>query len=262
MAPPPDAPGSDPSPIAAARAAVDALRCPGAAIAVGLSGQAVSVKRLSLPLMTSRELAAAVPWEAEQHLPFHVEDVRLGHQVVRTTARTMDVLVVAAKRDRVEALAALVRRIGRRPAVIDVEAFALANAYELSYPDRRDETTVLVHVGARAAVVSVIEQGQLALTRDLALPGEPGDRTAVLAAELRKTVDFHHLDRLDGVMVSGGACLAAGLAPGVESVLGARVDVFDAFRSLDRGPTTPVADHERPAYAVAVGLAVHRGAHR
>ena len=81
-------------------------------------------------------------------------------------------LLVAAKRDRIEARAGVIARAGRPASVIDVEAFALANAYEVHYPERADPLAALVHVGRRTTVVCVLDRGQPAFARDIAFGGQ------------------------------------------------------------------------------------------
>jgi type IV pilus assembly protein PilM len=143
-------------------------------VAAALTGQAAIVKRLSLPAMSDAELAEAIPWEAEQYIPFDLADVQIDYQVLgpREQGSTTDVLLVAAKRERIEERADVIVRAGRAPAVLDLEAFALANAYEANHPDRREPLTVLVHAGRASTVVCVLQDGALAFTRDIALGGQ------------------------------------------------------------------------------------------
>jgi len=134
----------------------------------------VIVKRLSLPAMTDAELAEAIPWEAEQYIPFDLAEVQLDYQVLPADpARgTTDVLLVAAKKDRIEERADAIVRAGRQPVILDLEAFALVNAYEANHGDRTDPLTVLVHAGRVGTIVCLLEHGQLAFTRDIALGGQ------------------------------------------------------------------------------------------
>jgi type IV pilus assembly protein PilM len=169
--------GQPPDPIdlsSAVRQALDALRLRRARVAAALCGHVI-VKRLALPAMSERELAAAIPWEAEQHIPFDLAEVQLDYQVLNagtgTAASTFDILLVAAKKDRVEDRAAVIRQAGRQPAVMDVEAFALANAYRMNYPEQADPLTALLHVGRGTTVACLLERGQLAFTRDISLGG-------------------------------------------------------------------------------------------
>jgi len=212
---------------------LDSLHLRRARVTAALSGHAVIVKRLSLPTMTEAELHEAIPWEAEQYIPFDLADVQLDYQVVgneaNPTRTSLDVLLVAAKRDRIEDRTALVSQTGRRPAVIDIEAFALANAYQMNYPERSDAFSALVHVGRSVTIVCLLENGETVFTRDISIGGQlhhdavirefsgvdglavrrifhgqyPGDVSAdqvatvlreassQLVMEVRKTIDFY-----------------------------------------------------------------------
>jgi type IV pilus assembly protein PilM len=214
---------------------LDAMRLRRAKVAAALSGHAVIVKRLSLPAMSQAELSEAIPWEAEQYIPFDLSDVQLDYQVVNSgtdAAKTsLDVLLVAAKRDRIDDRTSVITQTGRRPAVLDIEAFALANAYQMNYPERTDPLSALVHVGRAVTIVCLLEKGEPAFTRDISIGGQihleavlrelgpsgvdemaarrilhgqfPGDinpdqvsavlreASAQLVLEVRKTVDFY-----------------------------------------------------------------------
>ncbi len=154
---------------------LDTLGLRRARIAAALSGHAVIVKRLALPSMSAAELAEAIPWEAEQYIPFALSDVQLDYQVLEgpsaLPAEALDVLLVAARRDRVLERVATIEQTGRSPVVLDVEAFALANAYQANYPERTDGLAALVHIGRGTTVVCVLEHGQVAFTRDISLGG-------------------------------------------------------------------------------------------
>lgn len=166
---------SDPDAIADALNEVfTTLKVRRANIASALSGQAVIVKRLSLPSMTDGELAESIPWEAEQYIPFDLSDVHLDYQVLANDPQrsTIEVLLVAAKKERIDERTSLILRSGRRPVILDVEAFALVNAYQENYPDRADPLTLLLHVGRAGTIVCLLERGQLAFTRDIALGGQ------------------------------------------------------------------------------------------
>jgi type IV pilus assembly protein PilM len=157
---------------------LDSLRLRRAKVATALSGHSVIVKRLSLPSMSQAELAEAIPWEAEQYIPFDLSEVQLDYQVINQgdkdskTKSALDVLLVSAKRDRIDDRAGIISQTGRRPVVLDIEAFALANAYRMNYPERTDALAALVHVGRAVTIVCLLEQGQPAFTRDIAIGGQ------------------------------------------------------------------------------------------
>jgi type IV pilus assembly protein PilM len=154
---------------------LDSLRLRRARVAAALSGHAVIVKRLSLPAMSQAELNEAIPWEAEQYIPFDLSEVQLDYQVVNddgaANKTALDVLLVAAKRDRIDDRAGVIAQAGRRPVVVDIEAFALANAYQMNYPERTDPFTALIHVGQSVTIVCLLDRGEPIFTRDIAIGG-------------------------------------------------------------------------------------------
>ncbi len=174
-APMPESGTSDPNAVSEALSEVfNTLRVRRGRVAAALSGHAVIVKRLSLPVMTDDELAEAIPWEAEQYIPFDLSEVQLDYQVLPADPdrSATDVLLVAAKKERIEERTDAIVRSGRQPVILDLEAFALVNAYEANHPDRSDPLTVLVHAGRSGTIVCLLERGQLAFTRDIALGGQ------------------------------------------------------------------------------------------
>ena len=284
-----------------AAALLDTLGLRRAHIATALSGQAVIVKRLALPPMRSEELAEAIPWEAEQYIPFAVADVQLDYQVLDTNkalpAEALDVLLVAARRDRVNERIATVNATGRKPAVLDVEAFALANAYSMNYPNRADALCVLIHVGRSTTIVCALEQGQPVFTRDISLGGatygdalerelgfdavatrrvlhgqKSNDESGVsevlrevhqqLIMEIRKTLDFYwsttKAQPLNRIVLSGGACQVEGLSELLDTEFNTVVERLDPFKLVSRPSRAVGAELDGPAYSVAVGLAMRR----
>jgi type IV pilus assembly protein PilM len=151
------------------------MRVRRARIAAALAGHAVIVKRLSLPAMSQAELSEAIPWEAEQYIPFDLADVQLDYQVVPSadaSKNSLDVLLVAAKRDRIDDRTSVILQTGRRPVILDIEAFALANAYQMNYPERNDPLAALIHVGRTLTIVCLLEHGQPVFTRDISIGGQ------------------------------------------------------------------------------------------
>ena len=85
--------------------------------------------------MTEAELAESIYWEAEQYIPFDIQDVNLDYQILDAgtgpdAKGTMEVLLVAAKKDKIADYTGVIAQAGRTPVVVDVDAFALQNAYE------------------------------------------------------------------------------------------------------------------------------------
>jgi type IV pilus assembly protein PilM len=145
-------------------------------VVASLSGSAVIVKKISLPVMTDAELAESIYWEAEQYIPFDVQDVNLDYQILDPGTKadskgSMDVLLVAAKKDRIADYAGVIAQAGRVPVVIDVDAFALQNAYEVNYGARTGGIVVLLNAGASAVNINIMSGDQSLFTRDISIGG-------------------------------------------------------------------------------------------
>jgi type IV pilus assembly protein PilM len=161
---------------------LDSLGLRRATVTSAMSGHAVIVKRLSLPAMSDAELTEAIPWEAEQYIPFDLADVQLDYQVLNDRGAGkaagdagkagLDVLLVAARKERIDDRAGVIAQTGRRPVVVDVEAFAIANAYQMNYPERTDALSALIHVGRSVTVVCLLERGDPIFTRDISIGGQ------------------------------------------------------------------------------------------
>lgn len=141
--------------------------------AVAVSGHSVIVKKISLPAMTREELEESIRWEAEQYIPFDVNEVNLDFQILSGASAEgqMEVLLVAAKKDLIDDYTNVLTEAGLVPAVIDVAAFAVENAWEANYDVSPDETVALVNVGAQSANITIVANGVPAFTRDVSTGG-------------------------------------------------------------------------------------------
>jgi type IV pilus assembly protein PilM len=144
-------------------------------VAASLSGNAVIVKKISLPVMTPTELDESIYWEAEQYIPFDIQDVNLDYQILEGNGAeskgTMEVLLVAAKKEKIADYTGVIAQAGRTPVVVDVDAFALQNAYELNYGFEKNAVIVLLNAGASAININIIANQQSVFTRDISLGG-------------------------------------------------------------------------------------------
>jgi type IV pilus assembly protein PilM len=274
-------------------------------VAASLSGNAVIVKKITLPLMTDAELADSIFWEAEQYIPFDIQDVNLDYQILNSAASvngTMDVLLVAAKKEKIADYTGVIAQAGRVAVVVDVDAFALQNAYELNYGAEAGAVIVLLNAGASAININIMSGDQSLFTRDISIggnayteavqkelnlpfesaeqvkKGHPIDGVAFEDAlpvvhamtenvllEIQKTFDFFKAtaasDRIDRVLLSGGASRVDGFAQALEDRFGAPVEAFDPFRKIAFEPMKlGISDPQEmlTTAAVAVGLALRR----
>lgn len=172
-------------------------------VAVSLSGNAVIVKKITLPVMTEQELAESIHWEAEQYIPFDIQDVNLDYQILTTegaTKGTMDVLLVAAKREKIADYTGVIAQAGGSPVVVDVDAFALQNVYEVNYDIEPDRVVVLLNAGASTININIVTGTQSVFTRDISIGGNA--YTEALQKELNLPFEAaEHLKK--GGMVEG-----------------------------------------------------------
>jgi len=140
-----------------------------AVVAVG--GRDVIVKKIQVDRMNQADAYDVVRWEAQQYVPFDIEGVELDFQVLDPdgTGLQMDVLLVAAKRELVETKLNLLGEAGLDAGVVDVDAFALHNAFELNYPAEQEGITALINIGHEVTNVNVVQDGVPLLTRDLSI---------------------------------------------------------------------------------------------
>ena len=145
-------------------------------VCASLSGNAVIVKKITLPVMTQAELDESIYWEAEQYIPFDVQDVNLDYQILDPgtgpeSRGSMEVLLVAAKKDKIGDYTGVIAQAGRNAVVVDVDAFALQNAYETNYGLEPGQVVVLLNAGASAINVNIIHGDQSVFTRDVSIGG-------------------------------------------------------------------------------------------
>jgi len=140
-------------------------------VVTAVGGRDVIIKKISMDRMKESEAREVIRWEAEQHVPFDMDNVELDFQILDPGADglQMTVLLVAAKRELIETKLALLADVGVQPAIVDVDSFALHNAFELNYPDAMRGVIGLVNIGHEMTNVNVLEDGVPVLTRDLAI---------------------------------------------------------------------------------------------
>ncbi len=146
-------------------------------VAMSISGHSVIVKKVSVPPSQDDELEMHIRQAAEQYIPFDINEVNLDYHVLPSAPSEveaepqMSVLVVAAKKEKINELTELVRGAGLKPVVMDVDAFAIENMYGINYPIAPEEIVALVNIGASVMTVNVMKGGTSMFTRDISLGG-------------------------------------------------------------------------------------------
>jgi len=169
--------------------------------------------------MREAEAREVIRWEAEQHVPFDMENVELDFQILDPEAEglQMTVLLVAAKRELVEHKVALLAEIGLEASVIDVDSFALHNAFEVNYPEAMRGVVALVNLGHETTNINILDDGIPVLTRDIPVGTrrfkEDLQRECGLSAENADRVlqGTEPSEALDPLLESRGEELAVGI---------------------------------------------------
>jgi type IV pilus assembly protein PilM len=184
-----------------------------------VGGRDVIVKKIAMERVKEMQARELMRWEAEQHVPFDMDSVEIDFQILDPDADGLDmnVLLVAAKRDLIEAKQQLLTDAGCPAAIMDVDSFALHNAFERNHPDAMTGTVALINIGHDVTNVNILDEGIPVLTRDLGvgtrrlredLQREHG-LTADEAEELLRSDQPSML--LDGALGMRGEELALGL---------------------------------------------------
>src|SRR6266404_742722 len=139
----------------------------GTSAVISVSGREAIVKRVPLPKVTAKELGDAIQLEAEHHIPFAIDDVFLDYQVVGESANGMSVVLVAVKKVKVLEYVAAVEQAGLEALVVDLDAFAIQNQFELNHPEPADEAVALIDIGATVMKTNVVRGGTSVFARDV-----------------------------------------------------------------------------------------------
>jgi len=142
-------------------------------VASAVSGRGVIVKKIVMERMKEAEARERIQWEAEQHVPFDINDVTLDFKILNPEASTeqMEVLLVAVKNETVNSYLGLITSAGLSPSLVDVGFFALQNAYEWNYPTPSGTVIALINIGADVTSINVIKDHAPYFTRDLPTAG-------------------------------------------------------------------------------------------
>lgn len=141
--------------------------------ATSLSGHSVIIKKISLPAMSQDELAESIQWEAEQYIPFDINDVNLDYVPVTTpgSGDNIEVILVAVKKEKINDYTSVISQTGKVAQIVDVDAFALQNCYEMNYDVDEGKVVALVNIGASVTNVNVLSGTNSLFWRDITFGG-------------------------------------------------------------------------------------------
>jgi len=250
-------------------------------VATSISGYSVIVKKIDLLPKESADFEATIQEKAEQYIPFDINDVNLDYDLLTSevgseegggSSRPKELMVVAAKKDVVDEYVGLLQLAGLRPMVLDVDAFALQNAFEISSPEQKG-CYALINIGAEELGINAVKDGIPMFTRDssyggaqitdaimkelkvsyeeaekIKLGGTKVERekaileeifTSVVSSwvqEIKRALDFlattYPDESIDRVFLSGGSCRIPGFQKYLEIETGIPVEMFNPFSNL------------------------------
>jgi len=140
-------------------------------VAISIGGYSVIVKNITIQNMPEEQLYESINFEAEQYIPFDINDVNLDFQILGETENNpnqMNVLLVAAKKDMVNDYISLIDQANLNICIIDIDAFALQNIYEFNY-EVQGENIALIDIGASKTSVNILKGATSVFMRDVSL---------------------------------------------------------------------------------------------
>jgi type IV pilus assembly protein PilM len=242
--------------------------------ACSVSGNSVIIRKISLPAMPPEELEDQIHWEAEQYIPFDINDVHIDFQILASDQNDpskMEVLLVASKKEIINDYLAVFNEAGINLAVVDVDSFAIQNAFELNYDIGPDNVVALINIGASIMNLNIVKNDISLFTRDVQMggnlyteeiqkqfgvSGEEAERIKVsgdvpdqaklrdtisrvnetLAMEMRRSLDFYNTTagegKINNVYISGGGAKTPMLVEAVQQRLGLPVEIINPFCNI------------------------------
>lgn len=162
-------------------------------VGFSISGYSVIVKKVNLVMMEDEKLEEHIMAEAEQYIPFDIEDVYLDFQALspkNENAERTDVMLVAAKKDVVDDYLEMLQGIGLEPVLVDVDGFALENTYERSGGTKGN--IALVDIGASKMSINILSDGMSVVARDIVV----GSRQLTEQIQASLDIDFEDAEAI------------------------------------------------------------------
>ena len=243
-------------------------------VVCSISGNSVIIRKIVLPAMPQEELEDQISWEAEQYIPFDINDVNMDFQILSPDSNDpskMNVLLVASKKDIINDYVSVFSEAGLQLSVVDVDSFAVQNAFEANHDYSSEDILALINIGASVMNINVIKDGITLFTRDVQMGGnlyteeiqkqmglsseaaEIGKLLAhetdneslrnvilkvneTITLEIRRSLDFYNStandDRISGIFVSGGCSKAYNLINTIVEKIGLPVEKINPFANL------------------------------
>ncbi len=212
-----------------------------------ISGQNVIMRFTKLPIMDAAELESSVKYEAEQYVPYSIDEVGITHAVLKTVEEEegegkYKILLVVAQKELVTSYTEVIKQsLGKKCEVVDVDTIAAINALENSYMQTADsqeggEVVAIIDSGARTTNISVLKSGILEFTRNIPIAGNN------ITESLKDTLK-QEFDQAESTKISEGS-IGDGSGSEISEVIQGTVDElaseirrsFDYFKAQSREP--------------------------
>ncbi len=165
-------------------------------ICTSIAGHSVIIKKVTLPLVDENTIDATIQQEATQHIPYDINDVNLDFQILGPcpdTPDNMEIILVAVKKETINDYLMLVEEAGFVPVVVDVDTFALENAYEYNYEDQsREQVVALVDIGANLTSINILDDGVTCFSRNITF----GSRLITEQLQKRFSLSYENAEAL------------------------------------------------------------------
>jgi type IV pilus assembly protein PilM len=260
--------------VEAVKALISSLDVKAKEAACSISGNSVIIRKITLPAMTSEELEDQILWEAEQYIPFDINDVHVDFEILSSDlvdTGKMTVLLVASKKDVINEYVSVFNEAGIKLVVVDVDSFAIQNAFEMNYDGEYENVVALVNIGASIMNMNVVKGGVSLFTRDVqiggnlyteeiqrqfAISGEDAESVKItgqcpdeaklrdiiarvnetLSIEIMRSLDFYNStaddQKISKIFLSGGCAKVAQLPAAVSQRLGLPVEMVNPFLKM------------------------------
>ncbi|CCQ90195.1 putative MreB/Mbl protein [Nitrospina gracilis 3/211] len=150
---------------------------------VSVSGEAVMIKKIKVPVLPEEDLAEAIQEEAEQYIPFDIDDVRIDYQVLEPSVtfdehefedeeeEKLDILLVAVQNEIIDSRLAVLAAAGLKPVIVDLDVFAIVNALGNSRNVKDMGSVALLDLGHTFTHLNILMDGVSTFTRDIPVGG-------------------------------------------------------------------------------------------
>ena len=244
-------------------------------VVASISGHPVIIKKITMPLTSDEELEESIKFEAEQYIPFDLEEVNIDFQILNVDeekADQMNVMLVAAKKVMIDDYTKLLNDAGLKPVILDVDVFALENAFGVNYSIEENQSVALVDIGASTININITKEGISTFTRDVFLGGNQiteelqkqfgisfeeaeslktgkdfdateyqGGKDVIkqgcenIASEIQKSLDFYSsstYESINKIYLSGGTSKTPYLKDIIEKQANIPTEIIDCIRNI------------------------------